>query len=388
MPRDSSGNYTLPAGNPVVTGSTIASSWANTTFNDLATEMTDSLDRSGKGGMLAPFKVVDGTVSAPGFAFQSETGTGLYRIGAGELGIATLGALRVQIGPNGQVIINPAGTGNSLTVFTNSTSICALLLEAPASQSVGVLQFYDSTNAVIRGYMGGGGVITGQANADFGIAAGTGGNLIIGRAAGVAIGTSFGPNGNITVSAPSSGDSLHVNGASGGSAGLFVGASAAGNSFGIGILAGTNSSDYSLDVLNQAGTTTYFKVRGDGLTQVVDDGGTLQQVGYRGIPINVQTVNYTLALSDRGKSVNANGSTGQNITVPANVFAANDVVTIICSAGSAGSGVTNILQGTGLSLIWGNGGTGTGNRAAATWSIATIVFMSPTFAVITGSALS
>lgn len=89
MSRDSSGNYTLPvSGNPVVSGTTISSTWANGTFNDLATEMTDSLSRSGKGGMLSVLKIADGAVSAPGLAFTSEPSSGLYRIGAADFAIS------------------------------------------------------------------------------------------------------------------------------------------------------------------------------------------------------------------------------------------------------------------------------------------------------------
>lgn len=43
MPRDASGNYTLPAGNPVVTATTISSSWANSTMSDIASALTDSI---------------------------------------------------------------------------------------------------------------------------------------------------------------------------------------------------------------------------------------------------------------------------------------------------------------------------------------------------------
>lgn len=45
MPRDSSGNYTLPAGNPVVTQTLITSNWANTTLSDIAAALTDSLSK-------------------------------------------------------------------------------------------------------------------------------------------------------------------------------------------------------------------------------------------------------------------------------------------------------------------------------------------------------
>jgi hypothetical protein len=48
MSRNGSGTYTLPAGNPVVTGTTIASNWANTTMTDLAAALTDSVAADGQ----------------------------------------------------------------------------------------------------------------------------------------------------------------------------------------------------------------------------------------------------------------------------------------------------------------------------------------------------
>lgn len=84
MPRNSSGTYTLPAGNPVVPGDTIDAAWANNTLNDLATEITNSLSRTGAGGMLAPFRIANGSSSAPGLAFINETNTGIYRAGTAE----------------------------------------------------------------------------------------------------------------------------------------------------------------------------------------------------------------------------------------------------------------------------------------------------------------
>ena len=51
MSRNGSGTYSLPAGNPVVTGTTIASTWANTTMNDLASAMTDSVAADGQTAM-------------------------------------------------------------------------------------------------------------------------------------------------------------------------------------------------------------------------------------------------------------------------------------------------------------------------------------------------
>lgn len=42
MSRNGAGIYSLPSGNPVVTGSTISSSWANNTLSDIATALTNS----------------------------------------------------------------------------------------------------------------------------------------------------------------------------------------------------------------------------------------------------------------------------------------------------------------------------------------------------------
>jgi hypothetical protein len=71
MPR-SSGTYTLPAGNPVVTGTTITSTWANTTFSDVATALTGSVATDGTSGMTGILQmgnnkitgVADGTASS------------------------------------------------------------------------------------------------------------------------------------------------------------------------------------------------------------------------------------------------------------------------------------------------------------------------------------
>ena len=48
MSRNGSGTYSLPVGNPVVTGTTITSTWANTTLTDIASAITDSLAADGQ----------------------------------------------------------------------------------------------------------------------------------------------------------------------------------------------------------------------------------------------------------------------------------------------------------------------------------------------------
>lgn len=136
--RNSSGTYSLPAGNPVVTGTAVSSTWANTTLTDIRTEITSSLDRSGRGAMLAPLQCSVGSVSAPGLTFSGDTNTGLYRVGADNPAMAAGGvkaqewtatastipvALTCSAGATvaaGLTVTNSTGTGVTSTGGTNS----------------------------------------------------------------------------------------------------------------------------------------------------------------------------------------------------------------------------------------------------------------------------
>ena len=106
MSRDSNGNYVLPAGNPVVSDTTIDSVWANDSMGDIATTLTNSLDRDGKGGMRAPLKMPDSSAALPSFSFTNQTNTGMYRFGDGDLRFSVGGAdsLRLTTGSSLSVI--------------------------------------------------------------------------------------------------------------------------------------------------------------------------------------------------------------------------------------------------------------------------------------------
>jgi hypothetical protein len=77
--------YTLPGGPVARTGDTISSNWANASLTEIQTALTDSLSRSGKGGMSAGLKLIDGSASGspgPSLYFSSGTNTGLYFTGS------------------------------------------------------------------------------------------------------------------------------------------------------------------------------------------------------------------------------------------------------------------------------------------------------------------
>lgn len=107
--RDGAGNYVLA--NPSVSaGQVVTSAIWNGNFNDLATEMQDSLSRSGKGGMLVGFKFTDGTAGAPGLTFTNELTTGLYRAGATDVRLSLLGNDTLKATPTGLFYSTGGGT--------------------------------------------------------------------------------------------------------------------------------------------------------------------------------------------------------------------------------------------------------------------------------------
>ena len=87
----------------------------------------------------------------------------------------------------------------------------------------------------------------------------------------------------------------------------------------------------------------------------------------------------TLVIGDRGSLV----SVTAGVTIPANVFAAQDVVTIYNNSASS----ITITQGGSLTLRQ-VGTSSTGNRTLALRGLVTVVFISATEAVISGGGLT
>lgn len=138
--RNSGGTYTLPSGTTVTSGTTITSTWANTLTADLQTEVTSSLDRSGRGAMLAPLKLSSGSDAAPSLTFGADTDLGLYRAGANNIAMVCgsssvcqewssttttfpLGIVATQSATNGDAIFGTGnGTGSGVVGYSGSTA--------------------------------------------------------------------------------------------------------------------------------------------------------------------------------------------------------------------------------------------------------------------------
>lgn len=128
MSRNSAGNYSLPSGNPVITDTKISSNWANNTLADIGTELTSSLDRSGRGAMLDALQLAAGTAGAPALTFAAETNSGFYRNTANDLRLS-VNANAVQhwlstgvVFPFGATLTQSQANTPGLTVGGNGTA--------------------------------------------------------------------------------------------------------------------------------------------------------------------------------------------------------------------------------------------------------------------------
>jgi hypothetical protein len=101
-----------------------------------------------------------------------------------------------------------------------------------------------------------------------------------------------------------------------------------------------------------------------------------------GSTLNSQTAAYILAAADAGKVVSI--TTG-GVSVNNSLMSAGNIVTIYNNSGSS----QTITQGTGVTLQWAGQATSTtGNRTLGLYGIATVLFLSASSAVITGSGLT
>jgi len=142
MPRDTSGTYTKPPGTTAVTGQIISSSAYNNLANDEAAALTDSLSRSGKGGMQADLsmggkKVINlGAGSANSDALRKDQITALINatiagvssyagVSSGPANAQTVSITGVQAYESGQIFSFIAGASNTGAATLNVNGLGA-----------------------------------------------------------------------------------------------------------------------------------------------------------------------------------------------------------------------------------------------------------------------
>lgn len=417
MPRDSNGVYSLPAGNPVVTLTTISSGWANPTMSDIALALTNSLDRAGSGGMTGQLKLANGLVGAPALSWGTEPTSGLYRNAAGDfrysvgsndkLAItATLftispattistGPLTLSAGqflaPDGTVALPSLSFGSdpntglyrpSADVVNVSTG--GAVATTFTSQGTGIndgtaalpsLYFFNDTNTgLYRIGADNFGLTTGGVN----VLDVTSGRAIIAGLVYVPDGSagfpslSFTSDNNTGFYRPSA-DVVNVT--TGGTVATTHTAQGTGVNDGS---AGSPSfyffNDVNTGIYRPTADQLFFAENGQGF-----------RIGFREVPQNIQNGNYTLLVEDTGKHILKNGGAGNTITIPANASVAFPIGTVVVFVNTAGVAV-NIACGDTLTFA-GSGVTGT-RVLAGTAGEATALKITATNWVISGSGLT
>jgi len=149
MSRNGSGVYSLPAGNPVTTNTTISSSWANSTLSDIATALTQSLSKDGQtvptgnlpmgGNKLTGLGAATGNGESLRFEQLFSQGNPIDVAGSGTTDIGSVSSNFLNI--TGSATITSFGTnynGPKYLKFTGSTTLTynATTLVTPAAANI------------------------------------------------------------------------------------------------------------------------------------------------------------------------------------------------------------------------------------------------------------
>ena len=129
MSRNGTGTYSLPAGNPVVTGTSISSTWANSTLTDIATALTGSVASDGQTPMTGNLDMNSRKVVL--------------------LANGTVATDAINLGQLTTAFTNPTFTGTGFMLIPKGTTA-----ERPVSPVNGEIR-YNTTTSQFEGYQGG-----------------------------------------------------------------------------------------------------------------------------------------------------------------------------------------------------------------------------------------
>lgn len=123
MPDNGAGAYSLPLTLTPDTDATAED--MNTLFGDIATALTNRIAADGQTTVTNQIKGFSGSVAAPGYAWSNDLDTGLYRIGANNVGISCGGAKALDIAATAASVPGTFTSGGALTVTTGGITITA-----------------------------------------------------------------------------------------------------------------------------------------------------------------------------------------------------------------------------------------------------------------------
>jgi hypothetical protein len=211
-------------------------------------------------------------------------------------------------------------------------------------------------------------------------------------------------NGNIVIAAPGSGNliaaagNVLMNGATTGPATLNItstgangffateGSTPGGTFTGSGAYATVIGSNNSTELDLLAGGSVRAKISSAGQMSAIDDAGTFQTVGFRGLVYRNVSSNYTTVLSDKDTNICNNSASPITITIAANASVAYPLGTTISFSTVQGGGTVTISINTDTLMLAGVGTTG--SRTLASTGLATATKVANAQWLISGSGLS
>lgn len=117
MARNGSGTYSLPSGNPVVTGDAIEATWANATLSDIATALTQSLSKDGQTSMTGNLPMGGYKITGLGTPTVSTDAATKAYTDAAVSGVGSLAANQTWTGIN-TFLRGASGSGSDYVVFS------------------------------------------------------------------------------------------------------------------------------------------------------------------------------------------------------------------------------------------------------------------------------
>jgi hypothetical protein len=151
MSRNGSGTYTLPAGNPVVTGTTISSTWANNTLADISTALTGSVASDGQTTITGNLKMGANRITGLADGIASTDGATVSQVAASVAGLGTMSTQNA----NAVAVTGGVVDGTAVGTTTRSSVKATTLDLGLSTQSVAIGQGNASImkNRIINGAM-------------------------------------------------------------------------------------------------------------------------------------------------------------------------------------------------------------------------------------------
>lgn len=323
MSRDGSGNYLLPAGQPVVTGTNIDSSVFNTLVADIQAALTQSIAKDGQTTPTANLPMGNNKHTSVADANQGNQYASAKQVQNGSLstagGVSNVGdAYAASLSPS--IALYTDGMPVSFTPSaTNTTTSPTLALNGLGAKPI----TKEGNVACVAGD------IVANVPADLLYTSRGGGAFILlnpqkitgSRISGLpdsALSSNVplkNTNNAFTKSqsiAADSGIGLTVTGIASQYTGWFQGSATTGQSLGLGVQAGTNASDTAFYVRKFDGSQNYFTIRGDGIFTFNfggSFGGIISGTGVNAAGAGVRFYSNETGTSSSGVELAVNGTT-------------------------------------------------------------------------------